>query len=240
MRLLTAIFMLVFSPGMLLQSMFRAQNVISNTGPTSPTYETGCAVTVASGGTSTCTFTLVGGEGVGIWQEWGGTSTTTVVDSAVGNTVVGALSGGPIVFNTSVHANLLYIQNATAGAHTLSVNFTPTNAAYQIAAVVYSGASTTSLIDGTPTGMAFTNATNPFTCPAITTTQTNGVIIGAAIEASGSIILNPGTGFTTRQKVIAEQLMEDKPTTTVGSYAASFITTTTTAAACVSMVFKHA
>jgi hypothetical protein len=229
---------LILTPALTLsQAMFFSQN--DNLVPVipAPAYETGCAEAAASGSTSTCAMTLVGGEAVAIYLQWVSASSTPTVTDSTGQTVTPALTQA---YGVNAHTSMYYIQNATAGAHTVLVTMS-TAVAYQIAATAYTGANTSgSLIDGTPTSAAFTTATNPFSCPAITTAQSNGVVIGMAVESSGSIVLNPGTGFTMRQKPSPEQGIEDKSTTTAGSYTASFATTTTTAAACMSMVFKHA
>lgn len=202
----------------------------------SPVYETGCAEAAASGTVSTCAVTLTGNEVIAIYLQWNGATTATVTDST-GQTVNFVLTQ---TYGSASNMSMYYIQNATAGAHTVLVSLSASGP-YQVAATAYTGALLSgSLIDGTPTSAAFTNATNPFSCPAITTAQSNGVIIGMGAESSGSIVINPGTGFTMRQKPSPEQGIEDKSTTTAGSYVASFATTTTTAAACMSMVFKHA
>jgi hypothetical protein len=201
-----------------------------------PAYEGGCFSKVVSGGTSTCTFALNGGEAVGIWTDWPATATGTAVDS-LGNTPVQAITVA--AFGAGTTLRFYYIQNATAGTHTLSVTF-PANAAYQMAAVAYTGAATTgSLIDGTPTSAIFTTTAGSITCPAITTTQSNGVIIGGALNSSAVTVNTPGTGFTARQHTEPTQTIADMSTGSAGSYAASFTTTATTGSACLSMVFKH-
>lgn len=238
MRSLTAILLILICPGAMSgQAVFRSLNVVTVVPVHSPVYETGCADPAPSGSTSTCSMTLAGGEAVAIYLQYvNGTSVGTVTDST-GQPIVNAVS---VAYTATAHMSLSYIQNATAGPHTILVTMSAAGA-YQVAAVAYTGAATTgALLDGTPTSLAFAAASNPFSCPAITTTQSNGVLIGGAAESSGSIALNAGTGFTMRQKPSPEQGIEEKSTTVPGSYSASFITTTTTAAGCVSMVFKHA
>lgn len=120
------------------------------------------------------------------------TAPTSVTDSS-GDTVtsVHAQAWGPA---SGYGSNAYYVKNATAGTHTMTVTLAAGSSFPSCIIAEYSGASTTSPIDGTPNGTVGTGVT--MDCSGYATAASNAGVITIFGAADNTAYGTGGNSFT--------------------------------------------
>ena len=123
-----------------------------------------------------------------------------------------------------------YAMNVSAGANTVTGNYSGSTSYAAMMLHEYSGAAISSALDV----VAAQNQTNPgvaadaVSSGANTTTVNGALIFGCTGEGGGAGILSAGTSFTLRSTVYGDSPSEDRIQATAGSVAATFTTDVST------------
>jgi chitodextrinase len=176
--------------------------------------------TTPAGSVSSATATFSGAQGAGnlnvvaIGFSTGTLSVQSVSDSR-GNTYT--LAVGPTT-NSAKHA-IYYAKNivsASANANTITVTLSGASSFVDLRIAEYSGLDTVSPLDVVKVGTG-TSATSD--SGSMTTTNANDLLVAA--NYTGKQTSGPGSGYTQRLLSGESNILEDRTTTTTGSYSAT-------------------
>lgn len=189
--------------------------------------ESGCAAASASGSTVTCTTgVLSAGDTLLVDVTYAGGLATGYTDT-VGSTTISLIPiSGSLATSTQPYAtgsdSVFYLQNATAGTHTITITFSGTVNYPTLTANGMSG------VDAAQSVESYSMVNGPSNISTLTATAIPAVTPNAAVVAfgqagSGSVTLSAGSGytlstFTSSGNVQSEYAVQ----ATVGSYAPTF------------------
>jgi hypothetical protein len=148
---------------------------------------------------------------------WGDTtsSISSVTDNR-GNTYT--LAAGPTT-NTGLQQSIYYAKNIAGGSTTVTVKFNKAASYPDVRILEYSGANTSSPLDGKAAAAGSGTTANS---GAVTTTSANELIFGAG--TTGTQFSAAGSGFVNRMINVYGNIAEDKTVTSTGSYNATATT----------------
>jgi len=167
---------------------------------------------------------------IAVVTSWGtGTASPTVTDTA-GNSYTLATTAYSSTGDQSLA--IYYAKNIKSGANSVTVNFGGSHAWRRILVLEYSGLDPANPVDVSNLNRSSTTGgTDSGTSGTITTTANGDLILGAVenYSANGSVVA--GTGFTLRNYLnyngVVETAVEDQVQTAAGSVAATFTFTKT-------------
>lgn len=217
MRLVTSILLFILWPGLLLAQnpMFRSQNYAPASGGSIAYTGQTCDNASGSGTTLTCTITVSAGNLLIICESGDYTPTNVMAGAATATLVksAGAWYSGRI-------AACWDVPNVAAGSTLVSVNYPSSTAHNLLKAIEISGASTSSPIDVSNSGIV---AGTTLSSGNVTTTAANELAIGFVVMAGSAPTLTAGTGYTLILGSTSLNLaFEYGPTTAIGTYSATF------------------
>lgn len=174
------------------------RKIFSSAPPSAPAWDTtvghSCNPVFASPSSSySCTITSTAGELALIGYAISGNNplTSVTVDGVAATVAIDQLLAGSFGWQGSYYA-----ANLTAGTHTVAVNYSAPVNVIALYVRQVTGASTTSPIDGTPTGAVFTVGSGAnFACPSFTTTGSNDLIVAWGYTSSTGNV-TAGSGYT--------------------------------------------
>jgi hypothetical protein len=122
--------------------------------------------------------------------------------------------------NGTIVLRTWYLENASAGAHTITYTTVGTGITVRWGVAEYGDVPETSVIDASADG-AFTTTTTPSTSN-VTTTGTNRTIVSVIATDLGATSIAPAGGETERQEVNERLQFQDEAAASAGSHGASW------------------
>jgi hypothetical protein len=142
------------------------------------------------------------------------------VISGIASNVGGALTKLTDTANATIRFYCWYLENAAAGTHRITYTTVGTGVTVRWAILEYDDVPTSGIVDDFDSA-TFTTTTAP-AANAITTTDTDRVIVSAVATDLSATTIAPATGETERQEVNERFQVQDEAAATAGDYAASW------------------
>jgi hypothetical protein len=195
--------------------------------------ESGCSASSGSGATIACTTgSISAGDVILIDVTYSGGTISTFTDTVASTTIsltpiTGSLSTSTQLYPASGSDTVFYLQNASAGAHTITITFSgsvnfPTLTANGLSGVDSAQSiESFSMINGTSNGSIITAS-------SISTVTTNAGILAFGQIGNGSATLSAGSGYTLSAFTPGANVQSEFAVqASLGSYAPTFASTTT-------------
>lgn len=171
--------------------------------------------------TANHTLTLTGvtaGSGILVITRTSQSSSADI--TGVSSSVDGAFTQLLAINNSNIDVRVLYLEDATAGSHTITATTFGTGATVRWTVLEYGDVPASGIVDDSDSA-TFTTTTTPTTAN-VTTTGTNRVVVSIVATDSSATSIAPAAGETEREEVDTRLQVQDEFAATAGNHGASW------------------